>query len=94
MQDLLKLRFQRPASVYAETLENKTVLMNVDENSYYGLNQSAYWLWHKLINGNSLEECIQLGLEYFDITDAEQLTADFSETLNEMISTKLLQQSE
>lgn len=88
------MRYQCPGSVIAENLEDKTVLLNVLENTYFGLNQSAYWLWQRLCEGNTMEECIELGLQHFDIQDREVVRADFEESLTVMLEAKLLDRRE
>lgn len=88
------MRYQCPPSIIAESVGGKNVLLHIEDNKYFGLNTTAFWLWERLCDGHNLEACVNLALESYDEDDREVLFADFKETLDRMLDLKILEVAE
>ena len=78
-----------PESVLFRKLEGEAVLLNLDSEMYYGLDEVGTRMWVALESSDSIDAaCAQL-LTEFDV-DSDQLQADVIELVMELLEQKLI----
>ena len=69
--------------VLFQTVADEAVLLNINDNHYYGLDDVATRMWQLLVEHGEAEAVIQQLLEEYDI-DAATLRQDFTALIAEM----------
>lgn len=70
--------FQRPDDVIYQTLADESVLLNLKDSHYWGLNVVGTRMYELLLQKGNVESAYAVLLTEFDV-DAEALRADFLE---------------
>ena len=79
--------------VLAAHLSGEAVLLNLNDKSYYRLNETAAAVWAGFEKGESRDDILKSLLDQYEI-DAEQAERDVNRVIADMKSRKLLVDSE
>lgn len=89
MEDWSTKRVVQPESVLARELEGESVLLNLDNESYYGLDDVGTRMWQVLVaEGSVVAACEMLQAEY-DV-EPERLREDMLELIGQLRANGLL----
>jgi hypothetical protein len=69
------LRLVKPGDVYVQDLDGEAVLLNLNDNQYYGLDENGFRMFSVLTSSSSVREAFELLLKEYDV-DPTQLTED------------------
>jgi len=72
-EDSVKL--VKPENVYVQDLEGEAVLLNFNDNQYYGLDESGFRMFSVLTSSSSVREAYDILLKEYDVAP-EQLRED------------------
>jgi len=75
--------------VYTETVEDETVLLELESGQYYGLDAVGSRLWQLLTELGSTDAVVAAAAEEFDATPAE-LRNDIANLVHELADRKLV----
>jgi hypothetical protein len=66
-------------------IEDEAILLNIDQNKYYGLDELGLQIWKWVEDGNGYDELKQLIINHYDVDEsiAEVDLKDFLEQLKE-----------
>ena len=79
-----------PDHVLARAVDGELVLLNLDNEQYYGLDETGRVIWEVLIDAPTTESALEVLLEQFDV-DAGTLAADLDQLLEELSVRGLLE---
>jgi hypothetical protein len=79
-----------PAHVMFRELDNEAVLLNLQNETYYGLDEVGTRMWMLLSNSDSVQAAMDTLLEEFDVTP-EILEQDMARMINDLKSHGLLE---
>jgi hypothetical protein len=80
---------EMPKHVLVRVLENETVLLNLETECYYGLDETGTRMWQVLTAAPSIDTAYTELLTEFEV-EAEQLRLDLSELLGKLVDKGLL----
>lgn len=83
------MRVTIPDEVYAEQIEDETVLLELRTGRYFGLDPVASRLWQLLVDFGSTEAVAKAALEEYDVS-FEQLRQDIDALVEQLVERKLL----
>ena len=83
-------QFQVTKDVLFQTVAGEAVLLNVNDNHYYGLDDVATRMWQLLIDHGTETTVIQQMLEEYEVDEAT-LRHDFTALVEEMERRGLIQ---
>lgn len=83
-------RVEVPAHVLVRFLENESVLLNLETERYYGLDDTGTRMWQAVTAAASIDEAFAELLREFDVEE-EQLRLNLSELLGRLVEHGLLQ---
>lgn len=83
-------RLSIPDNVMFRELEGESVILDLDSESYFGLDTVGTRMWQLLTDGDSIQTAYDILLDEFDV-DAETLRADLEELLDELTSKGLVE---
>lgn len=83
-------RIRPAANVLVRELEGEAVLLNLDTESYYGLDQIGARMWSVVSASNSIEEAYKTLMSEFEV-DAETLRKDLETLIGEWVGHGLAQ---
>jgi hypothetical protein len=69
--------------VLSQEVTGETVLLDLNSESYFGLDEVGTRIWQLLQEGKDLQEVVNTMLEEYEVS-AEQLHADLDELLNKL----------
>lgn len=72
-----------------QDLDGETVLLNLDNGHYYGLDEIGSAVWKQMMEGKSVEACIPALLADYEVDEAV-LRFDLSSLLNDLYQQGLL----
>ena len=75
--------------VLVRELDGEAVLLNLDNESYYGLDDVGTVFWTVLSHSSSINEAYQRLLKEFDV-EAEQLKSDLQAFLEDLLAQGLI----
>ena len=78
-----------PKHVLVRFVENETVLLNLEAECYYGLDETGTRMWQVLTTAPSIDTAYVELLTEFEV-EAEQLRLDLSELLGKLVDKGLL----
>ncbi len=70
-------------------IDNETVMMSIEQDEYYGLDEIATRIWNILEEPHSSSEIIDILAPDYDI-DRKQMEHDVTSFLGEMVAGKIL----
>lgn len=79
----------RPNVLFRE-IENESVLLNIETEYYFGLDEVGTQMWNTLVSSMSLQEAYDTLLELYDI-DANQLKQDLLELITQLVNNQLIE---
>jgi hypothetical protein len=82
-------RVEVPTHVMVRSLEKESVLLNLETESYYGLDETGTRMWQVVTAAPSIEVAYGELLEEFDV-EAELLRQNLSELLGRLVDIGLL----
>ena len=80
---------EMPKHVLMRVLENEAVLLNLETECYYGLDETGTRMWQVLTTAPSINSAYTELLTEFEV-GAEQLRRDLSELLEKLVDKGLL----
>ena len=83
------MRVSASDHVYAETIDDETVLLELESGEYYGLDAVGTRLWQLLSELGSTEAVAAAALEEFDVAPTE-LANDLTRLVHELVQRRLL----
>ena len=75
--------------VLAQEVEGETVLLDLQSESYFGLDEVGTRIWQLLQEHKTLQEVLDIMLEEYDV-DEKQLETDLNELLKKLLDVKLI----
>jgi hypothetical protein len=72
-EDSIKL--VKPENVYVQDLDGEAVLLNFNDNQYYGLDENGFRMFSVLTSSNSVRDSFEILLKEYDVAP-EQLKED------------------
>jgi hypothetical protein len=89
-------RFSQHVSVAEDVLVNvvggESVLLNLDSESYYGLDEVGTRMWQVLTESESIQEAYEKLLSEYDV-EPDKLRADMSELIGKLLELGLVEVS-
>lgn len=86
----LQQRYRQNAQVVATELdETEAVLLHLDNQRYYTLNETGWFIWRQLKEGASIEEVVARLQNNYDI-DSEKALGSVTSMLNELYAERLV----
>ena len=83
-------RVSIPDHVMFRELEGESVILDLDSESYFGLNQVGTRAWQVLAEGGPIQDAYDALLAEFEV-DAETLRADLLELVDDLAGRHLLE---
>jgi hypothetical protein len=83
-------RVSVPEDVLVNVLGGESVLLNLDTESYYGLDEVGTRMWQVLTESESIQEAYDQLLSEYDV-EPEKLHADLSELVGELAERGLVE---
>ena len=75
--------------VLSQEVSGETVLLDLNNENYFGLNEVGTRIWQLLQEQNNLEVIYDIMLDEYEV-DAKQLRKDFDDIINQLIDTGLI----
>jgi len=85
----LSSTFSVSQEVLSQEVSGETVLLDMQSESYFGLDEVGTRIWQLLQEKHSLQEVFDVMLEEYDVEE-KQLEKDLSELLNKLIDEELV----
>ena len=82
-------RVRAPENVMFRELEGESVILDLDSESYFGLDEIGTRMWLALNKSDSVEAAYEALLGEYDV-DADELRGDLSELLERLVTAGLL----
>ena len=79
-----------PASVLVRILDRESVLLNIETEQYFGLDETGTRMWQLLVGSPSIDAAYQELLAEFDV-ESELLRSNLMELLSRLVESGLLQ---
>ena len=83
-------RVSIPDNVMFRELEGESVILDLDSESYFGLDQIGTRMWQAVTEADSIEAAYDALLEEYAV-EAETLRADLSELLDTLLARGLIE---
>jgi hypothetical protein len=83
---------EAPSNVLFRELEGECVILNLDTESYFGLDEVGTRMWLELTQSESIDTALSALQDEFDV-DSERLHRDLEELLVELLDQGLLERS-
>ena len=89
MQIPLSSNITISSEVLAQEVGGETVLLDLQSESYFGLDEVGTRIWQLLQEQNDLQKVFDIMLEEYDV-DAKQLENDLNELLEKLLDEELI----
>lgn len=89
MTEILKMKVSIPEGVLVREMAGESVLLNLNTESYFGLDAMGTRMWAVLTTSASVEDAHKTLLDEFDV-QAQQLTTDLDAFINKLVGLGLL----
>ena len=86
------MRYEPGDQVLHQELEGEAVLLNLENESYFGLDEVGTRMWMHLVEDGTLQDVLDRLLEEYEI-DGETLKRDLSELVTQLLDNGLLRPS-
>ena len=83
-------RVSIPDSVMFRELEGESVILDLDSDSYFGLDQIGTKMWEAVTEADSIQAAYDVLLEEYEV-EADTLRADLSELLDTLLARGLIE---
>lgn len=84
--------YKQPDHVLCQTVDNEMVLLNLDTESYYALDEIGLRFWQVLLEVNTLEDALDTLETEYDV-DRNTLSRDLTEFASKLHAKGLLRPS-
>jgi hypothetical protein len=74
-----------PESVLVQELQGDTVFLNLDTESYLGLDHVGTSMWNALVNSPSVQDAYERLLEEYEV-EPERLRGDLSKLIEDLVT--------
>lgn len=81
------LQFKFSNKIMFRELDEESVLLNLNDESYYALNATGTFLWKELVRNQSLANAFVSFKKHYQV-DTEQAKLDFTELVQRLIDKK------
>jgi hypothetical protein len=81
-----------PDQVLSKSVDGELVLLNIENEHYYGLDEVGASMWHAVAEASTIDEAVQVLLEQFDV-DPGILRSDLDHLLEELSARGLVELS-
>jgi len=75
--------------VLSQEVSGETVLLDLNNENYFGLNEVGTRIWQLLQEQNDLEIIYDIMLDEYEV-DAKQLRKDFDDIINQLVKSGLI----
>jgi len=75
--------------VLSQEVSGETVLLDLNNENYFGLNEVGTRIWQLLQEQDNLEKIYEILLDEYEV-DAKQLRTDFDDIINQLKDTGLV----
>jgi len=75
--------------VLSQEVSGETVLLDLNNENYFGLNEVGTRIWQLLQEQNNLEKIYNILLEEYEV-DAKQLRKDFDDIIKQLVESGLI----
>ena len=75
--------------VLSQEVSGETVLLDLNNENYFGLNEVGTRIWQLLQEQDNLEKIYEILLDEYEV-DAKQLRKDFDDIINQLKDTGLI----
>lgn len=82
---IMDKRYQLSPNIDIQPLDDQLMVLDLVQNAYFSLNESARFLLENIADGKSIREIIREALDCFEDISEPHLSEDFSHTLAEFI---------
>lgn len=89
MASLFEKRAAIPDSVMFRELEGESVLLNIDTETYFGLDDVGTRFWIVLKDSDSIQDAYEILLDEYEV-DPDSLREDLEELLAQLVEKGLL----
>ncbi|MCF6311096.1 MAG: PqqD family protein [Verrucomicrobiales bacterium] len=79
-----------PDTTLFQELDGECVLLNLANESYYGLNQTGTRMWAVLAKSNSITNALSVLSEEYDI-DEKTLSSDLYQFIDELLENQMVE---
>ena len=86
----VKMRVTSPKHVLVRTFENESVLLNLDSESYHGLDDVGTRMWQALTSSENIQAAYEKLLMDYEV-DASLLRQDLDDFVAKMVQRGLLE---
>jgi hypothetical protein len=86
----MKMRVTPPKHVLVRTFENESVLLNLNSESYHGLDDVGKHMWETLTSSENIQMAYDKLLADYEV-DASQLRQDLDDFVAKMVQRGLLE---
>jgi hypothetical protein len=86
----MKMKVTSPKNVLVRTFENESVLLNLDSESYHGLNDVGTRMWEALTSSENLQVAYEKLLMDYEV-DPSQLRQDLDDFVAKLVQRGLLE---
>jgi hypothetical protein len=90
MDDILTARVTVPADVLFRDLDGESVILNLQTESYFGLDEVGTRMWALLTASDSVRAALDALLEEYE-TDAGTMRKDLEELIGKLVEQGLLE---
>ena len=89
MEITFSQRIRAPDDVLVQMLEGEAVLLNLNTESYFGLDEVGARMWTLLTESDSIQTAYEVLVEEYDVTP-EQLRADLTDLIDRLVEQGLI----
>lgn len=86
----LSTRLSVPACVLVRQIDGESVLLNLQSEQYFGLDEVGTRMWVALTSANSMQEAYEALLAEYDV-DAEKLRQDLQGLVEKLVEKGLIE---
>jgi hypothetical protein len=79
--------------VLFQEVRGETVLLNLDNESYFGLDETGTFFWKLLQENSDFQKVLEIMLDEYEV-DARQLKADLDNLVKELLEAGLIEVSD
>lgn len=83
-------RFSPKPDVLVRELDGEAVILNLGDESYYGLNESGTRMWQTLINAASIDDATKELLNEYEVEE-QTLRADLAKLIGSLLERKMVE---
>lgn len=73
-----------------ESIDGETMIVNLVEGTYYSTVGSGGLVWQMIVNGNSLDDCIQVCQDQYQCDSQEQVAVSVESFISDLIKENLI----